>query len=182
MVNRLDCWMIDTDVLWKMEIWPTKLQFYCFLCSPNFCHLVTDKIIQCDLYKGFLWKNAPKLLDIEDFTQKKIPWNCHIWTMGSSRLPKYNRILKFFYFPLWIGSLIWLIPLVDDLQCSYITKLGKINPTTKLVRALVTSPCHVEEARVWTGEHCEPTQQHTLQDGWYVDRNCFLVELLSNNK
>jgi len=44
--------------------------------------------------------------------------------------------------------------------------LGKINPTTKLVRALVTSPCHVEEARVWTGEHCEATQQHTLQDGW----------------
>jgi hypothetical protein len=93
--------------------------------------------------------------------------------MGSSRLPKYSRILKFFYFPLWLCSQIWLIPLVNDLQCGCITKLEKKNLTTKLVGALVTSPCHVEEARVWTGEHFEATQQHTLQDGWYVDRKLF---------
>ncbi len=71
---------------------------------------------------------------------------------------------------------------MDDLQCGYITKLGERNPTTKLVRALVTSPCHVEEARVWTGDHYEATQQQTLQDGWYVDRKPFLVEFLSNNE
>jgi hypothetical protein len=32
--------------------------------------------------------------------------------------PKYGRILKIFYFPLWIVAKFWLIPLVDDCQCS----------------------------------------------------------------
>jgi hypothetical protein len=158
MVNHLECWMADTDVLLKNG----NLQFYRFRYSPNFCHLVTDKIIQCDLSKGFLWKNAPKLLHIEDFT-KKIPWNCHIWTMGSSRLPKYSRILNFFYFHLGLCSQIWLIPLVDDLQCGYITKLEKKKPYHQVGEGSGNKslPC-------WGGQS--------------LDRKFFFVEFLSNNE
>ncbi len=37
--------------------------------------------------------------------------------LTASGLPKYNRILKFFYFPSFPCSQIWLISLMDDYQC-----------------------------------------------------------------
>jgi hypothetical protein len=45
--------------------------------------------------------------------------------MDSSRPPKYRRIFKIFvFFSLAYGQ-IWLIPLIDDHQCDYITKWEK---------------------------------------------------------
>jgi hypothetical protein len=74
--------------------------------------------------QDFCEKNVLKLQDLEEvllgnwhFVCKK---NC------SSRLPKYNRILKIFYYPLLPTTQIWLIPLVDDLPVwLLITKLEK---------------------------------------------------------
>ncbi len=60
-----------------------------------------------------------------EFKGKKI-WNHHIWTIGSSRLPKYSRILNFFLLSSLTCSQIWLIPLVDDHQCGLHTNLNKI--------------------------------------------------------
>ncbi len=56
--------------------------------------------IQCNSYKLSLWKKCAKIVRFQwqDF------WNCHSQTIGSSRLPKYSRILKTFYFPLWSVS------------------------------------------------------------------------------
>jgi hypothetical protein len=48
-------------------------------------------------YKGFfVEKNAPKLPDLE----AKIPEIAVFTKIGSSRSPKYSKILKLFYFPL----------------------------------------------------------------------------------
>jgi hypothetical protein len=44
--------------------------------------------------------------------------------IGFRRLPKYGKILKHFYFII-CPSQIWLIPLVDDHQYGFITKLKK---------------------------------------------------------
>jgi hypothetical protein len=44
--------------------------------------------------------------------------------MGFMRLPKYGKTLKHFYFII-CPSQIWLIPLVDDHQYGFITKLKK---------------------------------------------------------
>jgi hypothetical protein len=47
-----------------------------------------------------LWRKCAKIVRFQwqDF------WNCHSQTIGSSRLPRYSRILKTFYFPLWSVS------------------------------------------------------------------------------
>jgi len=52
-------------------------------------------------------------------------WSCHILIISSSRLPE--KIEQFFKFLLssFKCSQIWLIPLVDDSHCGYITKLKK---------------------------------------------------------
>jgi hypothetical protein len=45
----------------------------------------------------------------------------------------YSWILKKKLFSFFINSQIWLIPLVDDQQCSYITKLRKPWYTSTLI-------------------------------------------------
>jgi len=59
-----------------------------------------QKTIHCNSNKLSLWKKCAKTVRFQwqDF------WNCHSQTIGSSRLPKYSRILKIFYFPLWSVS------------------------------------------------------------------------------
>ncbi len=73
----------------------TTLCQHCFLFQ-NFATLVGAKKKSSVIHshKGFLWKN------LSDLGEKNF-WNCHIWTIGSNRLPKYSKILKFSYFPLW---------------------------------------------------------------------------------
>jgi hypothetical protein len=49
-------------------------------------------------------------------------------------LPKYGRSLKSFLLSSFICSQIWIIPIVDDQQCGYNTKLRreKKNPAPNL--------------------------------------------------
>lgn len=75
--------------------------------------------------KGFCEKYVTKSPDLEIF----FLCNYHIQTIGSGRWPKYSMI-NFSTFLFDLSSLtcskIWLIPLVDDFQCGYITKLRDI--------------------------------------------------------
>ncbi len=48
--------------------------------------------------------------------------------IGSSKLPKYSRILKIIYIFSLTYSQIWLISLVDHLWCGYITKFSQNKP------------------------------------------------------
>ncbi len=50
--------------------------------------------------------------------------------MGSNMSQKYRKTLKFFSLSALACSQIWLIPLMDDSPCGYVTKLKKIKKTT----------------------------------------------------
>jgi len=78
--------------------------------------------------QDFCEKNVLKLQDLEEVLLGNWHFFCKI--NCSSRLPKYNRILKIFYYPLLPTTQIWLIPLVDDLPTHH--KIGKKKKKTLL--------------------------------------------------
>ncbi len=74
--------------------------------------------------QDFCEKNELKLQDLEEVLLGN--WHFFCEKNCSSRLPKYNWILKIFYYPLLPTTQIWLIPLVDGLPVwLLITKLEK---------------------------------------------------------
>jgi hypothetical protein len=92
-----------------------------FSFGANFHHLMTQPKKNKKMYvylvqvlqRIFVEKNVAKLPDFEGIIIERLSYR---ETVSSTRLPKYNRILKFSYFALWPMVKIWLIPLVDDHQ------------------------------------------------------------------
>ncbi len=60
---------------------------------------------ECDFHKGFFFE-VKCAQSCQILRGEKKP-SRHNYTIGSSKLPKYNRIIQIFYFP----SQMWLIPL-----------------------------------------------------------------------
>jgi hypothetical protein len=56
------------------------------------------------MYKGFLLKNAPKVLNFEEF----FFWNQHTSTIGCQNIVA-SRILKIFYFPIQMINIVFIL-------------------------------------------------------------------------
>ncbi len=101
------------------EQWFFFFLFFVFFGGQIFITWL-QKTIQCNSDRLSLWRKCAKIVRFQwqDF------WNCHSQTIGSSRLPRYSRILKTFYFPLWSVSK-FNLALVKDHPCGYTTELKK---------------------------------------------------------
>lgn len=90
-------------------------------------------------------------------------------------MPKYSNILTIFYFPLLAVAIIWLIPDVDDCQCSSITKLEQKQKKEKRQ----TLDC----TQLRKNSNCLPTCQEPYplepeQGGFEYQLACWLISLM----
>jgi hypothetical protein len=92
-----------------------KQSLNCYVSSSNFFGQNfaswQQKKRGCDWCKGVFWENMDPC--------------CYIQTIGFGMSPTCSKIPKLFYFPLTCRQ-IWLSPLLDSSQPTYVTKLKRI--------------------------------------------------------
>jgi hypothetical protein len=110
-------------LVWCAFSWlPYSSRLYRFGEGEEFHTVVTEKKFSANCIKQeffFFGKNVPKLA----YSEGKKFWNCHILTVGLFLETKQDSN---FFFPLLsslTGCQIWLVPLVDDRQFTYLTKI-----------------------------------------------------------
>ncbi len=112
-------------------------QWFLFFWDEFFPTWWVTKTIQCNpSYKGFFCeKKGSKLPDLEELIYNFL-------SAISSRWPIYiaGVLLKNLLSSLNFSQ-IWLMPLVDDCQCGYITKLKQKKKKTK--GCVTLWPCHL---------------------------------------
>jgi len=104
----------------------------------KFLHHCNQKIyIQCHMVQKIFQEKLHKVTKFWGFNF----FLCHILIVGSSKLANYKEDSWSFVFSSLTCSQIWLIPLVDDCQCDYITKLNQ----NKIKSIIVHIPPRKEE-------------------------------------